>query len=880
MNPVTLLVELIFLGLFVATLVSYLRRRDALTRDVMLIFASLAGLFLVAGLGAILGDLPGPIIGIAFALLLAQPLFTLRLANRLRPIAAPVRIAATAAWAVTSLPMIVLPLTVVVPLVIAGLGIFVLTHVVAAVYIGIEARRRFGSAGRRLLCASAAGLVMAMAVGLSTVMAGMAGEAGGDLGRGFGLLAGALYIFAFLPPAWARTLGSAVTNFDFTEQLLESSFDEGASGVWTRLADLGRRTTGSTAALVVVGTAPEIVAFATDDDRARDALVRARLGQVPVVVDERRPFNDPEDRLARLARDVGAPYVSVLPFELTGGDPGAVVLLRERPSLFAADDHAILTALIDRARVFAERGEAMKQEAALAQRLSATVEALERAGQAKSDFLASMSHELRTPLSAIIGFSALMRDEPLEGDRRSIPDEWIEHVRRSGDHLLALINDVLDLTKIEAGRIELTREPFDLATALTESVEGLRPLADRKHIEMVLDAPAGKISVDRGRLRQIVYNLLSNAIKFTPEGGKVSVEARWHGSEARVAVLDTGVGIAASDLDHIFEEFRQVGDMKAREAGTGLGLALSRRLVEAHDGQMTVTSTPGAGSRFEFTLPDSRVPERIVDPVLVSGQAPSAGSTVLVIEDDPGAVRLLRTYLEGEGYFVQVAIDGEAGIAAARANPPGAIILDVLLPGIDGWEVLRRLKVDPELRDVPVMVATVVDERNVAMNLGAVDYFVKPVRREALLARLATYTFTTKVKERNIRVLVIDDDLVARDLVANALRPEGFEVVTAASGREGLELAGERQPDLVICDLIMPEMDGFEVVNRLAESDMPKDVPILILTGQDLTPADRERLNGKVAAVMAKDGDPRPALATWLRRAAAASGRRGAVAAA
>ena len=880
MNPITILVEVLFVALFVATFISYLRRRNALSRDVMLIFASLAGLFLVAGVGAIFGTLPGWVIGTSLALLLAQPLFTLRLANRLHPIATPVRVAATLAWAVTSLPMLVLPLTEVAPLVMAGLGVFVLTHVVAAVYIGIEARRRFGTAGRRLACAAAAGLVMALAVGMSTVLAGVAGEAGADLGRAFGLLAGALYVFAFLPPKWARTLGSAVTNFDFTEQLLESSFEEGASGVWTRLADLGRRTSGSAAALVVLGKAPEIVAFATDDERAREALAVARLAEVPTVVDERRPFNDPEDRLARLSRAVGAPYVSVLPFELAGGDPGALVLLRERPSLFAADDHAILTALIDRARVFAERGEAMKQEAALAQRLSATVQALEQASQAKSDFLASMSHELRTPLSAIIGFSALMRDEPLEGDRRSIPDEWIEHVRRSGDHLLALINDVLDLTKIEAERIELTREPFELATALTESVEGLRPLADRKHIEMVLDAQTGKVSADRGRLRQVVYNLLSNAIKFTPEGGKVTVEARWQGFDARVAVVDTGVGIATDDLDHIFEEFRQVGDMKAREAGTGLGLALSRRLVEAHGGQIAVTSLPGTGSRFEFTLPDSQVPERPVDTVLASAEAPRAGSTVLVIEDDPGAVRLLRTYLEGEGYHVQVASDGEAGIAAARANPPGAIILDVLLPGIGGWEVLRRLKVDPELRDVPVMVATVVDERNVAMNLGAVDYFVKPVGREALLARLATYTFTTKVKERNVRVLVIDDEVGARDLVANALRPEGFEVVTAASGREGLALARERQPDLVICDLIMPEMDGFEVVNRLADSDMPKDVPILILTGQDLTPADRERLNGKVAAVMAKDGDPRPALASWLRRAAAASGRRGAVAAA
>ena len=187
-----------------------------------------------------------------------------------------------------------------------------------------------------------------------------------------------------------------------------------------------------------------------------------------------------------------------------------------------------------------------------------------------------------------------------------VPDEWIEHVRRSGDHLLALINDVLDLTKIEAGRIELTREPFDLATALTESVEGLRPLADRKHIEMVLDAQTGTISADRGRLRQIVYNLLSNAIKFTPEGGRVTVEARWHESEAHVAVVDNGVGIAATDLDQIFEEFRQVGDMKAREAGTGLGLALSRRLVEAHGCRISVTSAPAPARASSSSCPIAR----------------------------------------------------------------------------------------------------------------------------------------------------------------------------------------------------------------------------------------------------------------------------------
>jgi signal transduction histidine kinase/DNA-binding response OmpR family regulator len=880
MNPLTLIIELLFGILFVATLVGYVRRRDALSRDVMLIFASLAGLFVVAGIAALGLRLPDPVNGAAFALLLAQPVLTLRLAHRIQPISRAIRVAATVLWAVTALPMLVLPERAEPVLFLVGIAAFVLTNLVAAAYLGREARRRVGSARNRLAAAAAGSLLMALALGASTVLSTIFGAGGSDVGRVLGLLAAALYTVAFLPPGWARRIGNAVTTFQFTEHLLGNSPDEGAEAVWARLAELARRATGSAATLVALGEAPAVVAHAAGDNAtAREAISSVRLAAMPRPVENHRPTHDGDDDLARLARTIGAPYVSVLPFELAGGEPGALVLLRERPSLFAADDHAILSSLIGHARVFAERSEAMKEEAALAQRLSATVHALEQASQAKSDFLASMSHELRTPLSAIIGFSALMREEPIDDGRRSVPDEWIEHMRRSGDHLLALINDVLDLTKIEAGRIDLLREPFELATALAESVEGLRPLADRKGIEMSLDAQAGSISADRGRLRQIVYNLLSNAIKFTPDGGRVTVEARWHGAEARIAVSDTGVGIGADDLDRIFEEFSQVGDMKAREAGTGLGLALSRRLAEAHGGEIVVTSAPETGSRFEVRLPDSRAAD--VEQTAAPVHAAADGTaTVLVIEDDPSAVRLLRAYLESEGYQVEVAVDGESGIAAARARPPGAIILDVLLPGIDGWEVLRRLKADPDLRDVPVMVATVVDERNVAMSLGAVDYFLKPVRPDALLARLATYTFTTKVKQRNIRVLVIDDDLLARDLVANALRPEGFEVVTAASGDEGLALAQERPPDLVICDLVMPDMDGFEVVNRLANTDMPKDVPILILTGHELTAADRERLNGKVADIMQKGGDPRPALGRWLRRAAAASSRRTTAAAA
>ncbi len=872
MDPVTVVIEILFVVLFVATLVRYLRRRDALSRDVMLIFGCLAGLFVVAGIGVVAGDLPDPVVGGALALLLAQPLFTLRLADRLSPIPRWLRLGSLAAYIGLALPFVVLPLRTLPVLVFAGIAFFVLTNGAAAFYLYRAARGRVGAARIRLGSAAAASALMAIALAQAIVLTPVIGDASSVVSRVVGLAAAVMYAIAFLPPAWLVRVLNAVALFGFTEQLMEGARGEQAVAVWTRMAELARRTTGALGAVIVIGDPPATAALTADDISAWEAALAATpLPAVPAAQDDHRPA--PGDDLLRLARAVGGAYVSVLRFDLAGGEPAALLIVRERPSLFAADDHAMLAALSDRARVFAERSQAMNDEAALSQRLALTVEALEQASQAKSDFLASMSHELRTPLSAIIGFSALMRDEPLTDGRRPIPDEWIEHVRRSGDHLLALINDVLDLTKIEAGRIDLSPEPFELGTALAESVEGLRPLADRKEIAMVLEAEPGVISADRGRLRQIVYNLLSNAIKFTPEGGRVTVEGRWDGSAARIVVTDTGVGIAPEDLAHVFEEFRQVGDLKAREAGTGLGLALTRRLAEAHGGSISLSSELGAGSRFEVLLPESRVAgtETVEAAGAVEGMA---GSTVLVIEDDPGAVRLLRTYLEAEGYTVDVATDGEAGIAAARARAPGAIILDVLLPGIDGWEVLRRLKADPDLRDVPVMVATVVDERNIAMSLGAVDYFLKPVRPDALLARLATYTFTTKVKERNVRVLVIDDEPSARDLVASALRPEGFEVVTAASGDEGLVLAQEQPPDLVICDLLMPDMDGYEVVTRLAASDMPKDVPILILTGQELTAEDRERLNGKVADVMQKEADPRPALGRWLRRAAAASARR------
>jgi signal transduction histidine kinase/CheY-like chemotaxis protein len=863
----TLFLEALFGLLFLATLVEFVRRRDALSRDVMLIFGSMAMLFLLAGVSAAVGTLPDWVNGIGVGFLLAQPLLTLRLADRISPISRRVMLAATFGFGLVALPLALLPRPMQLLWVLGGVVVFVVTDLLAAFYLARDARRRVASARWRLAAAAAGSGMLALAILFTMVGRALSvprevASAGSEL---LAVAAGIGFVVAFLPPRWLRRVWNAVASSRFIDNLMAVPADAGDEGVWQRLADLALRTTGAQAVAVVAGKAGSArVSAVAADPIVAEVILGADLSTVPVA----------SSRADELGAQFGAPVRSVLPVQLVDGDPGALLLYRQRPSLFASDDHDLLRLLLARATVFADRTRAIREQVVLAERLAATVQALEQASKAKSDFLASMSHELRTPLSAVIGFSALMLEQPLDGTDRTVPNEWIGHIHRSGDHLLGLINDVLDLTKIEAGRIELKPEAFDLGSALNESIEGLRPLSERKSIGVEVVAEPGSITADRGRLRQIIYNLLSNAIKFTPEAGRIQIEARWDGDDARIAVTDTGVGIAAEDLERIFEEFSQVGDQKAREAGTGLGLALSRRLAEAHGGQLLVSSQPGSGSRFELVLPDSRSDSaaEATPPPPVTGEDKAA--TILVIEDEPGAVRLLRAYLEGDGHRVQVAADGESGIELARTRQPAAIVLDVLLPGIDGWEVLRRLKSDPDLRDIPVVVVTVVDERNVAMTLGAADYFLKPIRPDALLARLAQYTFTTKVKQRNVCVLAIDDDPAARALVEHALQPEGFQVMTAASGREGLALARGCSPDLVICDLLMADMDGYEVVDRLHADDTTRETMILILTGASLSEADRERLNGKVAGVVHKNGDPRPALAEWLQRAAAAAHRR------
>jgi signal transduction histidine kinase/DNA-binding response OmpR family regulator len=897
MDPIAFLAELLFALVFVGALITFIRGRDPLAIDLTLIFSGLALVFVFQLLRAAIGELPPLIAAPAIALLLAQPFFTLRLVSRIRSLPRWLLPAAGIAYLVTMTGALALAVVdrespLLPPTVLALIVVFGITDLAAAGYLVAEAIRRTGAARIRLAVAAIATAGLAVAILAAGAISAVTPDTaqGGDGSSGSSrvtsvitLVSAIAYVVAFLPPAWLRRLLQATSAYGYSEDLMSTPASESEAAIWQRLASAAATVAGSdVAAIILFGTAhpPRLAAIAGPG--------APEIGEVSMAgIDSLREWSQqPGARrivpgkvpsIDALAAPIGAQFASVSSFKAEADREALLVHISRHASLFGADDASLLSALGRVAGLLVERRAVLAEQEDLAQRLTTTVAALEAASQAKSDFVASMSHELRTPLTAIIGFSDLMRSETLDGDTVMVPTEWVEHIHRSGHHLLGLINDVLDLAKVEAGRLDLAIERVDLPTAIQESVAGMRPLADRKSIviETAIESPA--LEVDRGRFRQILYNLLSNAIKYTPDGGRITVEAVRQDGETALSVSDTGIGISAEDLGAVFEEFRQVGEIANRQPGTGLGLALCRRLVEAHGGRIDVESTVGVGSRFTVYLPDAPAwPHAAPD---VEGGAEAAArvpdpahSTILLIEDDPSAVRLIRTYLETDGYRVRVASHGEAGLAEARSDPPDAIVLDVLLSDIDGWEVLRRLKSDDVIREIPVVIVTIVDEREVGLALGAVDYLVKPVDRNVLLATLARYT-SPRGRRDGIRILAVDDDPATLDMIEATLRDD-YVVTRAASGRAGLELAKSMPLDLVICDILMPDIDGFGVAAELDADPRTRDLPILILTGHDLTEGDRARLRGNILGIMAKGETGKEGLRDWLRRAGAATAAR------
>jgi signal transduction histidine kinase/DNA-binding response OmpR family regulator len=809
-SPLALLAaEFTFAVLFVRALLSYLHQRDPLQRSVMLVFAPCMALFCVDLARRINGG-PFPTwVGIlTLTVLLAQPYLTVRLAGRLRHVPLWLDRAALLIYVGSAGPLMFAARPLHPSAWIVAVTGFLLGELVAAGLLFGKARTRSGANRARLMTAAGATL----AFGLMMVLLGIGSLPGTDPGfdtanRVMALVSGLGYLVAFLPPRVVRRLFAASAAHTVTERLLRAPV-ESPEQVWQIYAEIMRVQTGADAVAVFMPRPDGLLAptaysgppLPTPEELGgTDLTALIRAGQ-PARLREGSPV-----LVEHFGDDLGDDFVSVLSMPVPPDAEGAVLLFNSHRSLFRDDDLRLLAALGGQAAILADRQAITAAQRRMATELAASVDALTRASQAKSSFLANMSHELRTPLNAIIGFSDLMRLEEPDGDRRRVPAEWIEHIHTSGRHLLGLINDILDLAKVEAGRLDLRLAPLRADTAVNELLTGLSPLLATKHLTVSTDLPEVTALADRVRFRQIVENLLSNAIKFTPEGGALTVSASARGDDIYVTVADTGVGIAEADQGRVFEEFQQVGDPDHRRAGTGLGLALTKRLVEAHDGEITLVSELGKGSAFTFRLP-AVPPVRRAPTSPVSVDDAPRKARVLLIEDDARAAELLQTQLHSAGYTVDVAISGESGLTAAAANPPDAIVLDVRLPGMDGWEVIRQLKSNERLAGIPVFVASILDERHVALALGADEYFVKPVDRSALLGALARAVAARPMP----RVLVVDSDAEVRRAIEDGLRAGGADVVACAAGPDGIAPGRAGDFDLIVGDIRAPLLAAAE----------------------------------------------------------------------
>jgi PAS domain S-box-containing protein len=496
---------------------------------------------------------------------------------------------------------------------------------------------------------------------------------------------------------------------------------------------------------------------------------------------------------------------------------------------------------------------------------------VERGDHLKSEFVASMSHELRTPLNAIIGFADLLAEQAA-GVLSSKQHRFIGHIQQGARHLLTLINDILDLSKMESGRLELHCENVAVAAVVAEVLSSLQPLAMAKRIQAESSiGPDVTAWADRVRFRQILYNLLGNAVKFTPEGGRVWVEAAEREGRLMVVVGDTGMGIPIEEQEAIFDAFYQVGvTTKGIKEGTGLGLAISKRLVEEHGGTIWVDSAPGKGARLSFTVAVGRPLEaagqedaapkqaRRAEPV-----APQDHPRILIVDEEPEARELLVSWLEPEGYELATVMSPQEVVGRAAELQPDAITLSVLGPGRGGWDTLYELKRSPATADIPVIVVSVVDEPKIGLALGAAEYLVKPVDKDLLLKAIRRHIGAGS--HGLARVLVVDDEASTQELLREMLESDGYVAALAATGKEALEELARVPIAAVLLDLMMPEMNGFELLSRMKDNCAWRGIPIFVLTAKSLTDSEIEMLRRETIGLFQKGDEWKGQLLAELR---------------